>query len=113
METEDINSCEQEAKILSKLNNDYIIKYYYSFKEKEFFYIIMEYGGESNLRDLIEKQKDLDKFEENIIIDILKQICLGIKEIHKNGIIHRDLKPENIFINENNDIKIGDFGISK
>ena len=73
----------------------------------------MEYGGESNLRKLIEKQKNLDKFEENIIIDILKQICLGIKEIHKNGIIHRDLKPENIFIDENNKIKIGDFDISK
>ena len=113
LKKEDINSYEQEAKILSKLNNDYIVKYYYSFKDEEFFYIIMEYGGESNLRNFIEKQKNLELIEENIIIDIIKQICLGIKEIHKNKIIHRDLKPENIFIDENNKIKIGDFGISK
>ena len=115
LKIEDIYSYEQEAKILSKLNNNYIVKYYYSFKDDEFFYIIMEYGGNSNLRDLIEKQnqKNLCKFEENIIIDIMKQICLGIKEIHKNGIIHRNLKPENIFIDKNNKIKIGDFGISK
>ena len=40
-------------------------------------------------------------------------VCIGIKEIHKNNIIHRDLTPDNIFINKNNKIKIGDFGISK
>jgi len=44
---------------------------------------------------------------------IIKQICIGIKEIHDKNIIHRDIKPENIFINEKIDIKIGDFGISK
>ena len=51
--------------------------------------------------------------EEDILYNIIKQICIGIKEIHNKNIIHRDLKPENIFINENNVIKIGDFGISK
>jgi len=31
--------------------------------------------------------------------------------IHKNGLFHRDLKPENILIDDNNDIKLIDFGL--
>ena len=71
----------------------------------------MEYGGEINLKQYIENKEEL--IEEKIIKDIVLQICIGLKEIHKNNIIHRDLTPDNIFINKNNKIKIGDFGISK
>ena len=34
--------------------------------------------------------------EENILCNIIKQICMGIKIIHNKKIVHRDLKPENI-----------------
>jgi 5'-AMP-activated protein kinase catalytic alpha subunit len=41
-----------------------------------------------------------------------KQIIHGLDFVHRNNITHRDLKPENILIDENNIIKIGDFGLS-
>ena len=111
---EEINKYIEEAKILSSFNSEYIVKYYFSFFDKEYFNILMEYGGNNNLKQFILNQKKKNqKIEEKIIEEILIQICSGLKEIHKTNIIHRDLTPENIFINKNNKIKIGDFGVSK
>ena len=74
----------------------------------------MEYDGKKNLKQFIEYYKNnCELIPENIIEKIIVQICEGLKEIHKNNLIHRDLTPDNIFIDENNNIKIGDFGISK
>ena len=74
----------------------------------------MEYCNGQNLRNFIDKNKNNNTLiEEDILYNIIKQVCIGIKEIHNKNIIHRDIKPENIFINENEDIKIGNFGIAK
>ena len=44
---------EREAKMLSELNSQYIIKYHGSFVESGYFYILMEYAAEGSLADLI------------------------------------------------------------
>ena len=109
-----IKNIENEANILSKFNCKNIVKYYDSYKDNKKFCILMEYCDGQNLKDFIDKNKNKNELiEENILYNIIKQICIGIKEIHSKNIIHRDLKPENIFMNYNKEIKIGDFGISK
>ena len=40
----------------------------------------------------------------------LYQLLRGLKYIHTANVIHRDLKPSNLLVNENCDLKIGDFG---
>ena len=111
---DEMENYEKEANILSNLNNEYIVKYYGSFKEKDYYNILMEYAGNSNLKKLIKEYKQKGQLlEEDLINNIIFQICEGLKYIHQSSIIHRDLKPENIFINENKKIIIGDFGISK
>ena len=111
---EQINQYTEEAKILSGFNSEYIVKYYFSFLEKDYFNILMEYGGDYNLKQLIQNYKKKNQLiQEKIIKDFIIQICSGLRDIHRSNLIHRDLTPENIFIDQNNRIKIGDFGVSK
>ena len=111
---EKIETFQNEAIILSKFNCENIVKYYDSSKDENNIYILMEYCNGKNLRNFIDKNANNNTLiQEDIIYNIISQLCMGIKEIHDKKIIHRDLKPENIFINENMNIKIGDFGISK
>ncbi|KAG1052369.1 hypothetical protein G6F46_006899 [Rhizopus delemar] len=41
------------------------------------------------------------------------QLFSGLKYIHSANVLHRDLKPANILVNENCDIRIGDFGMAR
>ena len=109
-----INDIKKEAEILSLFNCKNIVKYYDSYLDKDKFYILMEYCDGQNLRDFIKEHiNNNELIDEDILSNIIKQICLGLKEIHNKNIIHRCLRPEDIFMNKSMEIKIGDFGISK
>lgn len=43
----------------------------------------------------------------------LYQLLRGMKYIHSCNVLHRDLKPSNLLVNENCDLKITDFGLSR
>ncbi|XP_014748819.1 PREDICTED: mitogen-activated protein kinase 7 [Sturnus vulgaris] len=43
----------------------------------------------------------------------LYQLLRGLKYIHSANVLHRDLKPSNLLVNENCELKIGDFGMAR
>jgi eukaryotic translation initiation factor 2-alpha kinase 4 len=72
-------------------------------------YIVMELCETKSLRSMIKDKKLTTEAE---IWRIFGQIVEGLAYIHSKHLIHRDLKPENIFLDERNDIRIGDFGLA-
>ena len=40
------------------------------------------------------------------------QLISGVEYLHSRGVSHRDIKPENILLDDNDDVKISDFGMA-
>lgn len=98
-----------EVMVLSKLNHPNIIKLIDSFEENNKFYILTELCVNGNLAELINERKGITIPE---IRYCAIQIINGLSYIHSMDIIHRDLKLQNIFVDEEMNLKIGDFGLS-
>ena len=110
----EIEAYNQIIKVISKIDNEHVIKYYKKFKEKDSFNVLIEYAGDHTLKEFIKNHKLKNQLiEEKKIRDVIIQICEGLKEIHKIKLTHGDLTPDNIFIDKNYKIKIGDLDISK
>ena len=69
----------------------------------------MEYASGGELFEYIVKNH---RVSEKIACRFLLQILSGVEYMHKIGIVHRDLKPENLLFDNNQNIKIVDFGLS-
>ena len=110
----EIDEVRQEAKILSSINSDYVVKYYDSFEENNKINIVMEYCDEGDLNDFIlNKRKENKLLEESLIWNLFIKITIGLADIHKMKILHRDLKTMNIFLKNGFQVKIGDLGVAK
>lgn len=100
--------------LLSNLNHKYIVKYHESFKEKNYFYIIMELCPKNNLFDFTRKLKNKNQIlNENFIWELFIKIIIGVGYLNKEGVIHNNLKTSNIFIFQDGNVKVGDYAIYK
>ncbi|XP_045185726.2 eIF-2-alpha kinase GCN2-like [Mercenaria mercenaria] len=79
------------------------------FLPKQYLYIQMEYCEKSTLRNCIDAGLYLDT---DRVWRLFREIVEGLVHIHEQGMIHRDLKPVNIFLDSNDHVKIGDFGLA-
>ena len=77
-------------------------------------FIAVEWAEKGDLKLVIKKAiEDEVYFPERQIIKYINQIAGALAHMHKKRIMHRDLKPANIFIDNNNDLKVGDLGLSR
>jgi len=98
-----------EARTMAALNHPNITTVYEVGEYEGSAFIAMEYVEGQSLYELLNKQS----LTVPQSLDIAAQLCEGLTEAHKRGIIHRDIKPGNIIIEQNNHLKILDFGLAK
>ncbi|XP_040038488.1 hormonally up-regulated neu tumor-associated kinase homolog A [Gasterosteus aculeatus] len=73
------------------------------------YYLVMELCPGGNLMNSIYDKKRLDERETQKYI---RQLVLAVEHLHRAGVVHRDLKIENLLLDEQDNIKLIDFGLS-
>ena len=46
-------------------------------------------------------------------VQVIVQVLMGLDHAHQQGIVHRDIKPANVFIQQDDTVKIMDFGVAR
>ncbi|MBS4029118.1 MAG: serine/threonine protein kinase [Ignavibacteriales bacterium] len=99
-----------EADVQSKLIHPNIIRLLSYAKEDDVYYMVLEYVEGTPINKLIASSGAIS---EQHALFIFKQMLEGIDYLHFQGLLHRDINPRNVILDENEIVKLLDFGISK
>ncbi|XP_033191972.1 serine/threonine-protein kinase warts [Bombus vancouverensis nearcticus] len=97
-----------ERDILAEADNEWVVKLYYSFQDKDNLYFVMDYIPGGDLMSLLIK---FGIFKEPLARFYIAELTCAVESVHKMGFIHRDIKPDNILIDRDGHIKLTDFGL--
>lgn len=75
---------------------------------KNKIYFVMEYVKGGELFNKVAK----GKLPEEVARKYFRQLISAVDYCHSKGVYHRDLKPENLLLDENENLKVSDFGLS-
>jgi len=98
-----------EAQNVSSLQHPNIIPLYEIGTHNERPFLVYPYVKGKTLRDYIDKSENLTVIQSTKIVSAILD---GLSHAHEKEVIHRDLNPSNILLDENNNPRIMDFGIS-
>src|SRR5450631_320392 len=98
----------REQEIGQLLDHPGVVKTFNS-EERSSHYMVIEWVEGRLLRTILNEKK---KLPVERAVKIALGMCDALDYMHKRGIVHRDLKPENVMVDENDNIKLIDFGIA-
>ena len=93
---------------LKDLDNSNIVDVIDCFLHEDKCVAVEEFVNGKRLCDVLQKNIPVE-----VIVDYVRQICNGLKEVHNKNIVHRDLQPKNIIVDRHNHITIIDFDIAR
>lgn len=100
----------REARSAASLSHPNIAGVYDYGKDGACHYIVMEYAAGRDLARLLREEGPL---EPQRAVAIAAQVGEALAAAHDVKMVHRDVKPGNILIDQNDQVKVTDFGIAR
>lgn len=110
-----------EVNLLRELKHPNIVRYYDRIIDRTntTLYIVMEHCEGGDLASVITRgAKERQYLDEAFVLRVMTQLALALKECHRRSdgghtVLHRDLKPANVFLDGQQNVKLGDFGLAR
>ncbi|QCD91161.1 serine/threonine-protein kinase STY17 isoform X1 [Vigna unguiculata] len=101
----------QEVYIMRKIRHKNVVQFIGACTRPPNLCIVTEFMSRGSLYDFLHKQRGVFKLPSllKVAIDVSK----GMNYLHQNNIIHRDLKTANLLMDENEVVKVADFGVAR
>ncbi|KAL2317382.1 hypothetical protein Fmac_031258 [Flemingia macrophylla] len=98
----------REISVMRLVKHPNVIELFEVMATKSKIYFVMEYAKGGELFKKVAK----GKLKEDVAHRYFRQLMNAVDFCHTRGVYHRDIKPENILLDENDNLKVSDFGLS-
>uniref|UniRef100_A0A7I4E4F0 non-specific serine/threonine protein kinase n=1 Tax=Physcomitrium patens TaxID=3218 RepID=A0A7I4E4F0_PHYPA len=102
---------QQEVFIMRKVRHKNVVQFIGACTMPPNLCIITEYMSGGSVYDYLRNQKALLKMP--MLLRVAIDVSKGMDYLHQNKIIHRDLKAANLLLDENEVVKVADFGVAR
>lgn len=103
-----MDQVKREISVMKLVRHPNIVQLYEVLATKTKIYFILEYVKGGELFDKVARRK----LKEDVARKYFQQLICAVDFCHSRGVYHRDLKPENLLLDENENLKVSDFGLS-
>ncbi|XP_071718013.1 CBL-interacting protein kinase 18-like [Rutidosis leptorrhynchoides] len=103
-----IDHIKREIHIMKLVRHPNIVQLYEVMATKTKIYFVLEYAKNGELFDKVVT----GKLKEQTARKYFHQLINAVDFCHSRGVYHRDLKPENLLLDEDDNLKVSDFGLS-
>ncbi|KRX01199.1 Protein kinase-like domain [Pseudocohnilembus persalinus] len=102
----------REISLLKELQHPNVVRLHDVIHSNNKLVLVFEFVDQ-DLKKFMNKYKDTQGLDIQIVKNLIYQLFKGIEVCHKNKILHRDLKPQNLLISNEGVLKIADFGLAR
>jgi serine/threonine-protein kinase len=101
---------EREALSIAALAHENIIHIYDFIKDRDDYYMVLEFVEGIDLYDLLDRASRLPA---DVALVVALGVARALEYAHYRGVIHRDIKPANVILSKRGEVKLMDFGIAR